>query len=343
MSTNTNRIMTVKERYLNFKERNQNEEIEELLRLIEEAQENPSDHLAKQLEGYKNSIQDQIDDLNEEDKELIERLYHFANFSARRATNSGLTKWEFFVETVNKNGWTPVMEMIDLLNENDKRFDEIRAGGQGVSEKALLEQQQKDKEDLEKLEQMLDKEVMPWVKKNLSTYYQDMVSRTMQTRLRTISARLKRNTDLAFSEWLRNTRKEKKMTLQEVAEASDTSISYIQRLEKGRRRVPSLPIIQNIADALNVPHQEVMDIISGKNNTEEAVSFLDIVRQRNYTIKGQEIGYEQRELLEKMLRAALNYNDKSEVDNLIELPNIARELRISIEKMEQEDMSDDTI
>lgn len=342
MTTNQNRIMTIKERYLLFKERNTNNEIAELLELIEEAQDNPNEHASKYMESYKKSIQDQIEELPEDDQELIERLYHFASFNGKKAADSGLTKWDFFVETARKNNWTPVIKMIDLIIENDELFEKIRTGAKDVSDTVLEEQQMNDKKDLEKLETMLEKEVLPWAKKNVSSYYQDMIARTMHTRLRTIQNRLKRNTDLAFSEWLRNTRKEKGMTLQEVAERSNTSTSYIQRLEKGKRKVPSLPILQNIADALNVPHQEVLDIISGKNNTEEAVSFLEIVRQRNYTLKGQEVGSEQRLLLENLIRAALNENNKSEVDNLIELPNLARELRNSVEKIEQEDMSDDT-
>lgn len=341
MTTNPNRIMTIKERYLLFRNNNTNSDIAMLLDLIEDVQDNPNNHASKNLEKYRNSIQDQIEKLPEEDQELIERLYHFATFNGKKASDSGLTKWDFFIEVAKKNNWTPVLEMVDLIIKNDKTFEDNRTGAKDVSETVLKKQQMNDKKDLEILERMLEKEVLPWAKKNVTSYYQDMIERTMQTRLRTIQNRVRRNTDLAFSEWLRNTRKKKKMTLQEVAERSNTSTSYIQRLEKGNRKVPSLPIIKNIADALNVPHQEVLNIINRKDSTEEPVSFLSIVRQGNYTLKGQEVGSEQCKLLEKLIRAALNENNKTEINNLIDLPNIARELRNSVEKIEQEDMSDD--
>ena len=341
--TENNRVMTIKERYMIFKERNNNPDIDFLLNIIEAVQEKPSRHGVKELNDYKESIQSQIEELSDDDQELIERLYHFAAYTGLREEDSGMTKWDFFIETANRNNWEPVTEMINLIIKNDERFEESRKGGQKVSEKTLQKQEEHDQEDLQTLERMLEREVMPWAKRNLSVYYQDMINRTMKTRMRTIRNRLKRNTDLAFSEWLRTARKEKKMTLQQVADLSNTSASYIQRLEKGKRKVPSLPIIQNIADALNVPHQEVLDIISGNNDDEEAIPLFDLIRQRKYKIRDQEIESEQRELLEKLLRAALNENDQSEVDNLIDLPNIARELRSSIERLEQEDMSVDIL
>lgn len=339
MTTKDNRIMTLKERYILFKDNNTNQQIADLLDLMEHIEENPSSQGIKALKGAKKSAQEQINDLSEEDKELIERLYNLVLFNAKKNEDKGFTKWDFFIETSERNDWKPVHKMIEYLKENDERFEELRFGEKEVSEKVLLVQQQKDKEDLEALENMLENEVLPWASENVSLYYQDMIERTLRTKLRIIQNRLKRNTDLAFSEWLRNTRKEKKMTLQEVADKSDTSVSYIQRLEKGKRKLPSLPIVQSIADALGAPRHEVLTIVSGESDDSKPTPIFDVVRQGNYLLKGQEVESEQRKLLEELLRAALNENEKSEMDNIIELPNIARRLVASLEKVEQEDMS----
>lgn len=344
MMTTDNRIMTLKERYLLFRSTNKNKEVDELLNLMEQVEENPTSVGIKSLEKRLVDLKEDLDSLDEDDKELIERLSHHVLFTAKK-TSQDITRWDFFVETAKKNEWEPVLEMIELLEENEKRSEELRTSSEVISEKKMLEYQELEKKDYESLEIMMTEVVMPWAKENVSLYYHDLIERTLQNKLRTIQNRLKRNTDLAFADWLRNTRKAKKMTLQDVADKSNTSVSYIQRLEKGRRKVPSLPIVQSIAKAVNVPIQDVLAIIHGDEETDQSKApdlFTKILNER-YSISGRNIDVKVKHLIAELLRASLNENNKDPMDNIIELPNIARRLQIMIEKAEQEDMSDDTL
>lgn len=339
--TMDNRVMTIKERYLLFKERNQNQHLEELTNLMEQVEENPSSVGIKSLERRLEELSSDIKQLGDDDRELIERLSNHVLFSAKKEAQD-LSKWEFFVDTAKKNNWTPVLEMIEMFEENEKHFENIRSGTKDVDDSKLIDQQERDKEDLERMESMLKSTVIPWAENTVSRYYRDLIDRTLHNKLRIIQNRLKRNTDLAFADWLKHTRKAKKMTLQEVAEKSNTSISYIQRLEKGKRKVPSLPIVQSISEAVDVPFQDVLAIINGNDeaDTTTATELFDKVLRERYSINGQIAEPEAKHLVAQLLRAALNANGHSPLDNIVELPNIARRLQNLMEKTEQEDMSD---
>lgn len=344
MPTNHNgRILTITERLEELKRKNTDKELSEFLELLEQTKENPSIQGVKALKGAKKSIQDYIDRMPADDNELIERLYYFVNFEAQKEADSSITKWDFFKETANRKEWTVVQKMIDIIEKNNDQHNALFFDANSkVDEKIVRAREENDKTDLIRLEKLLEEEVKPWAEENVTLYYQEMIERTMRTRMRMIQNRIKRNTDLAFAEWLRTTRKEKRMTLKEVADRSNTSPSYIQRMEKGKRKAPSLPIIKSIADALRVPHYEVLEVIDETAVGQEAVDLLDLIRQRKIAINGQEIDNQQRELLERLLITALNDNTKSEIQNLLNLPNIAVELKDSIERSSQEDMSDDT-
>ena len=55
----------------------------------------------------------------------------------------------------------------------------------------------------------------------------------------------------AFSKRLQNIRKDKKMTLKELADKADTSDSYLSQLENGRRNPPKPKLLKSIANALS--------------------------------------------------------------------------------------------
>ncbi|MCK0470361.1 helix-turn-helix domain-containing protein [Halalkalibacter sp. APA_J-10(15)] len=65
---------------------------------------------------------------------------------------------------------------------------------------------------------------------------------------------------------IRDLRKSKGMSLNELADVSGVSKSYISYIERGLQRNPSIIVLKKISDALDV---EFMTLIEKMNQTEE--------------------------------------------------------------------------
>ena len=66
---------------------------------------------------------------------------------------------------------------------------------------------------------------------------------------------------------IRKYRKQLGLTQKELAEKSDVSISYIQKLEYGLRKIPSIKMLEKIAKVLNQPINNIIgdEILSYSN------------------------------------------------------------------------------
>lgn len=64
---------------------------------------------------------------------------------------------------------------------------------------------------------------------------------------------------MSLGEFMREKRKEKDWSQRDLAAASGVSNAEISRLEAGKRKEPSLSVLQDIASALNTPMSEIME------------------------------------------------------------------------------------
>lgn len=61
-----------------------------------------------------------------------------------------------------------------------------------------------------------------------------------------------------FSQNLRRARKARGLTLERLAEALDTSKGYLSDMESGKRSIPSGPMLERLAAALQIPAAELL-------------------------------------------------------------------------------------
>ena len=59
---------------------------------------------------------------------------------------------------------------------------------------------------------------------------------------------------------LRTARKQKDLTLQEVAEPAKISLTYLQKLERGVVNSPSPRVLKRLAEVLGVPYPRLMEL-----------------------------------------------------------------------------------
>lgn len=334
MMEQDNRQLTLTERYHNFKQEHQEGDMRDFIQLMEDTEARPTSVGLETLSRMYKSISDEIESLSEEDKELIERIYNHMQFTAKKELNNEFSRWDFFKQVVSQNDWSAVEKAVKILDENEARFEEMQAADRVLSTSILQKYQAKDKEDIEELEKILKNEILDQ-DLNISVFYIDLIKRTINSKLRTIKNRLDRNQDLEFANWLKETRKAKKMTLRELADKSNASISYIQRLENGKRKVPSLPIIQSIAEGLGVPYKEVLAVINGGHEDDfaedvvlaEPKKLQTLLSESEFKIKGREATREQKDLFVGLVNAVLNENNSDKYDNLVEIPNIVKQIQ----------------
>ncbi|WP_158629960.1 helix-turn-helix domain-containing protein [Cohnella sp. AR92] len=63
---------------------------------------------------------------------------------------------------------------------------------------------------------------------------------------------------IEFGEYVRSLRKEQKLTLVELAKASDVSQPYLSNIENGNRGIPSIEILNKLAGPLGVPNSTLL-------------------------------------------------------------------------------------
>jgi len=86
-----------------------------------------------------------------------------------------------------------------------------------------------------------------------------------------------------FSNFLREKRKARHLTLSEMAEKSGISIGYYSDIEYGRRNPPDREILDKMIDALNVPDKEriILYDFAGQARSEAPLDLSDYINEYN--------------------------------------------------------------
>lgn len=67
---------------------------------------------------------------------------------------------------------------------------------------------------------------------------------------------------------IRYARERMNFSLKDLESKTGVSASYIMRVEKGERKCPSIPIVEALADALDLDMAELLELSSEKSNTD---------------------------------------------------------------------------
>lgn len=80
-----------------------------------------------------------------------------------------------------------------------------------------------------------------------------------------------------FGRYLKNLRKEKKLTIRQLELYSKVSNAYISQMERGDRGVPSPDILKKLAKPLGVEYEELMQNAGHLSNGEQIIDHRDPV------------------------------------------------------------------
>lgn len=301
------KTISLSEQYYNFtKKYENNEHINKIIQLMEQLSERPNTPDLRHLEDTLEQNQIYIDGLETSEKEIFERVLNQTLYDVNKKLNKNLTRWEFFKKIVDENGWDVVKEAINIIDENEYEAERVNAGYTDITVEERNKFKERELEDIEHLDAVIENKLKPWVKENVSIFNADYIRRSIATKRKAIESRVERSTDVRFANWLKATRKSKKMTLAELSAKTGTSASYLQRLETGKRKVPTLPVIKAISEGLEVPYYEVLSVIG--NEEEEPVSLNEVIEKHEFTIKDEYATSEQKKFLKEILSIATGEN-----------------------------------
>lgn len=314
--------ITLTEQYQIFKKENSNEMIKKMIELMESVEEKPNTPDLKHLEEVIQETKPSIEALNDEDREIVERVINQKVYNISKKINKTLTKWNYFKEIAKTQKWEPILEIIKIIDMNEERFAKLTEGYSNLTDEHVESEMERSKEDVEHIERLLKNEVGDWIKENTTEFYSDLIKRSIKSKLTIIKNRLERSVDIRFSKWLKETRKAKKITLTALGERTDISPSYIQRLEAGTRKMPTFNIIKSIAEGLEVPLKEVFDVIEDKGEKSDKKvtkktktrKLKEIITNEDFTLKEDVATNEQRKLLNKLFMIAIDGEDGEEVN-----------------------------
>jgi len=115
----------------------------------------------------------------------------------------------------------------------------------------------------------------------------DVVDRLLNRRHRILKSRVERAISDNFGSLIKHKREEKGYSLNKLQELTGISPSYINRIEKGERKAPSLKIIEKLADALDADISELLSVANREDATTEITSLEELILSHNFTMNGQ--------------------------------------------------------
>lgn len=154
--------------------------------------------------------------------------------------------------------------------------------------------------------------------------------RAFSRKLRIYENRLTRGINDSFGSTLKHLREKAGYSLKDLQLVTGISASYINRIEKGNRRAPSISIIEKLAIALNVNRFVLINIANmGGETSEKTFDVEELLFANNFTIGGREITLEEKELLIKVVAKIVGVAWTSDTKHLdsVEVVNLINQYR----------------
>jgi transcriptional regulator with XRE-family HTH domain len=135
-----------------------------------------------------------------------------------------------------------------------------------------------------------------------------------------------------FGLMIKHYRKIKNYSLKQLEELSGVSASYVNRLERGERKSPSITKILQLAEALGIPNSMLVATIIKEPQASENVTLSDLFIKHEYLLNGEELNRKARECLLRITEyiARCDWSPNSKVRELYVLSELIDEFKQAI-------------
>jgi len=125
-------------------------------------------------------------------------------------------------------------------------------------------------------------------------------------------------------------RQQKGLSLKELEMLTKVSSSYLNRLEKGERSAPSIPIASKIADALNVDLSTLLNISSTNVPATEAQTITELLLYNDFKIvEDKVIRKEAKQILVEIIEFIITsvWNEETKIGDILELSELVGDFK----------------
>lgn len=249
-----------------------------LVSAIENLSQNPTEENVDEVRDLENLHKEEISELDSEDREVLEDMIVRQLFQAQRQYRDNYTRWKFAMQRASDMGlgdsFEVVNDIIDVSEEAMKNY-----ANSGDSPEKYVSTQQDYLDELNSAWKKTEKEMKD--KRNISEYYYDYFERQFQRKRGVIERHIQYFRDNSFGQWVAGLRNKKGWSLATAAKNTGVSASYIHRIEKGTRGIPSFTKLNQLAVGYDVPTSEMITMASSGIKTLE-----DYVAEGAFLING---------------------------------------------------------
>jgi transcriptional regulator with XRE-family HTH domain len=135
-----------------------------------------------------------------------------------------------------------------------------------------------------------------------------------------------------FGIMLKHYRKLKNLSLKQLEEISGVSASYVNRLERGERKSPSITKILQLAEALEIPNSVLVATIIQEPRTHEKIALSELLIKHEYLLNGEELSREAKERLLKIIEhiAQCQWNSDTKVRDIFVLAELIDQFKLAV-------------
>ena len=135
-----------------------------------------------------------------------------------------------------------------------------------------------------------------------------------------------------FGIMLKHYRKLKNLSLKQLEEISGVSASYVNRLERGERKSPSITKILQLAEALGIPNSVLVATIIQEPRKNEKVDLSELLIKHEYLLKGGTLSRDAKERLLKIIEhiTQCQWSSDTKIRDLYVLAELVDQFKLAV-------------
>lgn len=230
-----------------------------LIEAIEKLSQEPNIKHVDKVRDLENVLRKEIRELDKEDQEVLEDMIVRQLYQGQRRYIENLTRWEFTLQRADDKGVEYNFEILnDIINKSEEEMKKYASSGSSPEDYVAHQQELLD--HLNKVWAELDVELNdnPYI----SDFYEGYFKRELQRKKEVVERHIKYFKDNKFGEWLAGLRQSRGWSLAQAAKETGVSSSYIHRIEKGTRGIPSVAKLDQLAKGFGIPTTEMITMAS---------------------------------------------------------------------------------
>ncbi|KYD21067.1 helix-turn-helix domain-containing protein [Caldibacillus debilis] len=136
-----------------------------------------------------------------------------------------------------------------------------------------------------------------------------------------------------FGIMLKHYRKIKNLSLKQMEDLCGVSASYINRLERGERRSPTISVILRLAGVLDISSSVLLAAINIKEpQASEKISLSELLIKHEYLLNGEELSRDAKESLLKIVEhiAQCQWNSDTKIHDIYVLAELVDQFKLAV-------------